>query len=92
MTLKIFDALRLEAPMPSMAASSCAREELVAVNLACDMVTRSAAERVSAALRWAMELISSEEAEVSSSEAACSEAPSARVCPEAETCEAEEAT
>ncbi len=78
--------------MSVMAVTMVSSEWLVSANFCCDSVTRPwAACEFSAFLR-AMELISSLEAEVSSSDAACSEDPCASAWPEEEICPAALAT
>src|SRR5579885_1326917 len=71
-----------------MATTICSSDRFVSSNLRWDCVTSSATAREFSEFLRAMELISSVEAEVSSSDAACSEAPCARDWLEEETCEA----
>ena len=75
-----------------MATTISSRDRLVSTNFCCDCETRPAAPREFSAFLRDMELISSLDAEVSSSEAACSEDPCASDWLEEETCEAALAT
>src|SRR5207248_4070176 len=74
------------------AATVCCSAWLVSTNCCWDRVTRSAALREFSVFLRAIELISSLDAEVSSSDAACSEDPCASDWLEEETCEAALAT
>lgn len=88
MVLMILEILSLEDLISPMATTICSSEWLVSTNLCCDEPTRSAAEREFSVFLRAMELISSLDAEVSSREAACSEAPCASDWLDDDTCEA----
>jgi hypothetical protein len=84
----ILEILSLDALISSMATSICSRERFVSTNFSRACLTKWAAALEFSLFLEAIELISSTEAEVSSSEAACSEAPCASAWLEEETCPA----
>ena len=77
MTLIILEILSLEALISLMATTICSSLPLVSTDLCCDCPATPAADWEFSAFLRDMELISSLEAKVSSSEAACSLAPCA---------------
>ena len=91
-TLMILEILSLELLISPMAPTMFSSERLAWTNFCCDCVTRPAAAVEFSVFLRAMELISSLEAEVSSSEAACSEEPCASTWADEAICDAALAT
>src|ERR1700694_2855428 len=92
MTLMILEILSLCVLISPIATTIWSSDRLVCTNFCCDCVTSSAAPREFSLFLRAMELISSLDAEVSSSDAACSDDPCASDWLEEETCPAAAAT
>src|SRR5581483_9908254 len=88
MTLMMREIFPLDSPIPAIADTMSSNERPASANDFCDCVVSSAADCVRSVLLLAIALISSPDADVSSSDAACSDAPCASDCADEEICEA----